>query len=101
MDNNGNKKTKKSDNHYLTGKEIREIAKANNKEMRRLEKAKNRKCPESEFITEMKNPDNILEIEDLHSYFFTDQGVVKAVNGVSFDIPHKLDGWRRRRVGLR
>lgn len=87
MDNNGNKKTKKSDNHYLTGKEIREIAKANNKEMRRLEKAKNRKCPESEFITEMKNPDNILEIEDLHSYFFTDQGVVKAVNGVSFDIP--------------
>ena len=87
MDNNGNKKTKKSDNHYLTGKEIREIAKANNKEMRRLEKAKNRKCSESEFITEMKNPDNILEIEDLHSYFFTDQGVVKAVNGVSFDIP--------------
>lgn len=87
MDNNGNKKTKKSDNHYLTGKEIREIAKANNKEMRRLEKAKNRKCPESEFITEMKNPDNILEIENLHSYFFTDQGVVKAVNGVSFDIP--------------
>lgn len=87
MDNNGNKKTKKSDNHYLTGKEIREIAKANNKEMRRLEKAKNRKCPESEFITEMKNPENILEIEDLHSYFFTDQGVVKAVNGVSFDIP--------------
>lgn len=87
MDNNGNKKIKKSDNHYLTGKEIREIAKANNKEMRRLEKAKNRKCPESEFITEMKNPDNILEIEDLHSYFFTDQGVVKAVNGVSFDIP--------------
>lgn len=87
MDNNGNKKIKKSDNHYLTGKEIREIAKANNKEMRRLEKAKNRKCPESEFITEMKNPNNILEIEDLHSYFFTDQGVVKAVNGVSFDIP--------------
>ena len=87
MDNNENKKTKKSDNHYLTGKEIREIAKANNKEMRRLEKAKNRKCPESEFISEMKNPDNILEIEDLHSYFFTDQGVVKAVNGVSFDIP--------------
>lgn len=87
MDNNGNKKTKKSDNHYLTGKEIREIAKANNKEMRRLEKAKNRKCPESEFVSEMKNPNNILEVEDLHSYFFTDQGVVKAVNGVSFEIP--------------
>lgn len=84
---NTTEKSKKSDNHYLTGKEIREIAKANAKEMRRLEKAKNRKCPESEYLTEMKDDRNILEIEDLHSYFFTDQGVVKAVNGVSFNIP--------------
>lgn len=84
---NTTEKSKKSDNHYLTGKEIREIAKANAKEMRRLEKAKNRKCPESEYLTEMKDDGNILEIEDLHSYFFTDQGVVKAVNGVSFNIP--------------
>ncbi len=84
---NTTEKSKKSENHYLTGKEIREIAKANAKEMRRLEKAKNRKCPESEYLTEMKDDGNILEIEDLHSYFFTDQGVVKAVNGVSFNIP--------------
>ncbi|MGM9643190.1 MAG: ABC transporter ATP-binding protein [Eubacteriales bacterium] len=35
----------------------------------------------------MKDPKNILEIDNLHSYFFTDQGVVKAVNGVSFEIP--------------
>ena len=28
--------------HYLSGKEVREIAKANQKEMRRLEKEKNR-----------------------------------------------------------
>ena len=84
---NTTEKSKKSDNHYLTGKEIREIAKANAKEMRRLEKAKNRKCPESEYLTEMNDDRNILEIEDLHSYFFTDQGVVKAVNGVSFNIP--------------
>lgn len=84
---NTTEKSKKSDNHYLTGKEIREIAKANAKEMRRLEKAKNRKCPESEYLTEMKDDGNILEIEDLHSCFFTDQGVVKAVNGVSFNIP--------------
>ena len=77
----------KKNKHYLSGKEVRAIAKANAKEMRRLEKAKNRKCPKSEYTTELKNPDNILEVEDLHSYFFTDQGVVKAVNGVSFDIP--------------
>ena len=73
--------------HYLTGKEARAIAKANNREMRRLEKAKSRKLPPSAYVTEMKDESNILEIEDLHSYFFTDQGVVKAVNGVSFEVP--------------
>ena len=85
-DNNASEK-KTSDKHYLTGKEVREIAKANAKEMRRLEKEKNRKKAESEYTTTMKDDNNILEIEDLHSYFFTDQGVVKAVNGVSFEIP--------------
>ena len=78
---------KKSDGHYLSGKEVRAIAKANAKVMRELEAKKFRKCPESEYLTEMKNPENILEIDGLHSYFFTDQGVVKAVNGVSFEIP--------------
>lgn len=73
--------------HYLTGKEIKVIAKANAKEMRRLEKAKNQKVPESYFKTEMKDDRNILEVDNLHSYFFTDQGVVKAVNGVTFSIP--------------
>ncbi|MCQ2398970.1 MAG: ABC transporter ATP-binding protein [Clostridia bacterium] len=84
-----NKETseKKSDKHYLTGKEIREISKANAKEMRRLEKEKNRRKPESEYLSEMKDENNILEIENLHSYFYTDQGVVKAVNGVTFNIP--------------
>ncbi len=81
------KKTKKSSGHYLSGKEIRAIAKENAKVMNRLEKYKYRKAPESEFVTEMKDPDNILEIEDLNTFFFTDQGVVKAVNGVSFNIP--------------
>ena len=74
-------------NLYLTGREIRAIAKENNKEMRRLEKAKNRKADPSEYTTEMKDSNNILEVEGLHSYFFTDQGVVKAVNGVTFNIP--------------
>ncbi len=78
---------KKSGGHYLSGKEVRAIAKANAKVMRELEAKKFRKCPESEYLSEMKDPENILEIDGLHSYFFTDQGVVKAVNGVSFDIP--------------
>ncbi len=74
-------------NNHLSGKEVRAIAKENKKVMKRLEAYKYRKAQESEYITEMKNPDNILEIEGLHTYFFTEQGVVKAVNGVSFDIP--------------
>ncbi|MBQ8584365.1 MAG: ABC transporter ATP-binding protein [Clostridia bacterium] len=55
--------------------------------MKALEKKKFRKCDESEFISEMKDANNILEIDNLNTYFFTDQGVVKAVNGVSFNIP--------------
>ena len=77
----------KKNSRYLSGKEVRAIAKANAKTMMALEKRKHRKADESEFVTEMKDPNNILEIEDLHTYFFTDQGIVKAVNGVSFDVP--------------
>ncbi len=78
---------------YLTGKEIKAITKANAKEMKRLEAYKNRKCDESEFITQMRDDSNILEIEDLHTFFFTEQGVVKAVNGVSYDVPkHSVVG---------
>ncbi len=72
---------------YLTGREIRAITRENKQVMKRLEAYKYRKAEESEFLTEMKDPGNILEIEDLHTYFFTEQGVVKAVNGVSFNIP--------------
>ena len=78
---------KETNKGYLTGREIKAITKANAKEIKRLEAYKNRKAEESEFLTEMRDPRNILEIEDLHTSFFTEQGVVKAVNGVSYDVP--------------
>ncbi len=78
---------KKNNKHYLSGKEVRAIAKANAKEMKALEKFKNRKAEEHEFLTTMKDDANILEIEDLHTFFYTEQGVVKAVNGVSYNVP--------------
>ena len=78
---------KKTSKNYLTGKEIRKIVKENSKVTRALEKAKHRKAALEEFTTEMKDDGNILEIEDLHTYFFTEQGVVKAVNGVSLNVP--------------
>ncbi len=77
----------KKNTHYLSGKEIRAIAKENAKVMNALEKKKYRHADPSEYTTQMKDENNILEIEDLHTYFFTDQGVVKAVNGVTFSVP--------------
>ena len=35
----------------------------------------------------MKNPDNVVEFDNVHTYFFTDIGTVKAVDGVSFEVP--------------
>ena len=77
----------KEKRNYLSGREVKAIAKANAKEMKRLEAYKNRKAKEEEFLTQMHDDGNILEIEDLHTFFFTEQGVVKAVNGVSYDVP--------------
>ena len=73
--------------NYLTGREIRAIARENARTMKRLEAYKHRDAEEWEFLGEMKDDNNILEIEDLHTYFFTEQGTVKAVGGVSYDVP--------------
>ena len=77
----------KKNKNYLTNREIKAIARANAKEIKRLEAYKNRKADEEEFLSEMKDDANILEIEDLHTSFFTEQGVVRAVNGVSYNVP--------------
>ena len=77
----------KKKSHYISAKESRNIAKNNAKITRAFEKEKKRKKPESEYLTEMKDPKNIIEFDNLHTYFYTDAGVVKAVNGVSFSIP--------------
>ena len=73
--------------NLLTFKESRDIIKSNLKEMKRLEKLKRRKLTADDFTTVMKSADNILEVEDLETCFFTDNGVVRSVNKVSFDVP--------------
>ena len=74
--------------HRLSAKEARSIARENIKITRKYEKNKRRKnVREEEYLSEMKNPDNVLEIENLQTYFFTDVGVVKAVDSVSLEIP--------------
>ena len=77
----------KKDQNYISAKESRRISKANRAVTKEMEKKRNRKRVDpSEYTTQMKNPDNIVEFDNLHTYFFTDIGTVKAVNGVSFEI---------------
>lgn len=73
--------------HYLSSGELKRIARENRKQTKIFEKKKRRKVPESAYTTAMKDDANILEIEDLHTFFFTDAGTVKSVNGVSFNVP--------------
>lgn len=85
--NGKNGKTVKNVN-YLSAKELRKISRENRKITDEFERIRSRKdVPESEYVTTMRNPNNILEIDNLNTYFFTDIGIVKAVDGVSFDVP--------------
>ena len=81
-------KTKVKRANYISAKESRRISKENRKITMAFEKEYNRKnVPEEEFKAVMRDPDNVVEFDNLHTYFFTDIGTVKAVNGVSFDVP--------------
>lgn len=73
--------------HYLSSRELRKIAKENRRQTKLYEKKKHQKVSPETYTTQMKDPNNILEIEDLHTFFFTDAGTVKSVNGVTFSIP--------------
>ncbi len=68
-------------------KRLREVKKENARRYKALKKEKKRKIPESEYLTQMKNPDNILEIDNLHTFFYTDVGTVRAIDGVTFEVP--------------
>ena len=72
----------------LSAKDSRRISRQNRKITNVLEKQHKRKhVPESEDLTQMKDPNNTVEFDNLHTYFFTDVGTVKAVDGVSFEVP--------------
>ena len=73
---------------YLSSKESRRISRENRRITNEFEKQRKRKnVPESEYLTEMRDPNNAVEFDNLHTYFFTDAGTVKSVDGVSFDVP--------------
>ncbi|MBO5516982.1 MAG: ABC transporter ATP-binding protein [Firmicutes bacterium] len=78
----------KKQDGYLSAKESRRISKENRRITNEYEKKRKRKnVPESEYLTTMHDPNNAVEFDNLHTYFFTDVGVVKSVDGVTFDVP--------------
>lgn len=73
---------------YLSAKESRRISKENRRITNQYEKERKRKkVPESEYMTTMHDPNNAVEFDNLHTYFFTDAGTVKSVDGVTFEVP--------------
>ena len=79
---------KKNAEGYLSVKESRRFSRENRKITKEFEKQRKRKnVPESEYLTTMHDPNNAVEFDNLHTYFYTDAGTVKAVDGVSFEVP--------------
>lgn len=79
---------KKKAEGYLSAKTARQISRENRRITNEFEKKRKRKnVPESEYVTTMRDPANAVEFDDLHTYFYTDAGTVKSVDGVTFDVP--------------
>ncbi len=79
---------KKNSDGYLSARESRRISRENRRITDEYEKRRKRKnVPESEYLTTMRDPKNAVEFDDLHTYFFTDSGVVHSVDGVTFEVP--------------
>ena len=78
----------KKDSNFISARESRRISRENAKITKKLDAKLNRKhVPETEYLTKMHDEGNVVEFDDLHTCFFTDVGTVKAVDGVSFNVP--------------
>ena len=75
---------------YISGKESRRITRFNRRVTKKLEKERHdaNKDP-ALYTTTMKDPNNVVEFDNVCTYFFTDIGTVKAVDGITFNIPKR------------
>ena len=73
---------------YISGKESRRITKFNRKVTKKLEadRANANKDPQL-YTTKMRDENNVVEFDNVCTFFFTEVGTVKAVDGISFDVP--------------
>ena len=73
---------------HLTARESSRISRENRRITNEIEKKRNRRnVPKSEYTAVMRDPNNVVEFDNVHTFFFTDIGTVKAVDGVTFDVP--------------
>ncbi len=81
---------KRKNASYISGKESIEISRFNRKLTRKLEKqrAANAANPAA-YTTTMHDENNIVEFDNVCTYFFTDIGTCKAVDGVTFNVPKR------------
>ena len=79
---------KRKNTSYISGRESHEISRFNRKLTRRLEKERARANTDpAKYVTVMHDDNNVVEFDNVATYFFTDIGTVKAVDGVSFEVP--------------
>lgn len=81
---------KRKNASYISGKESKEISRFNRKLTRKLERqrAANAANPAA-YTTTMHDENNIVEFDNVCTYFFTDIGTCKAVDGVTFNVPKR------------
>ena len=80
--------SEKKKTSYISGRESRRITRFNRRVTRKLEKERtNAGKDKSLYTTGMKDPNNVVEFDNVCTYFFTDIGVVKAVDGITFEVP--------------
>ncbi len=79
---------KKKKSSYISRKESQKITRFNRRVMKKLEDERaDANKDEALYVTRMKNYNNVVEFDNVCTYFFTDVGTVKAVDGISFEIP--------------
>ena len=80
----------KKNDSYISAKESKKITRFNRQLTSRLEKKRaNAAADPASYTTKMADENNVVEFDNVCTYFFTDIGTVKAVDGVSFAVPKR------------
>ena len=83
-------KKKGNESSYISARKTAQISRFNRRLTRKLEKSRaNANKDPKLYTTVMKDENNVVEFDNVCTYFFTDIGTVKAVDGITFNIPKR------------